>query len=103
MVSEDFKKKHADIKPEGFMLGFATSFWYDLKADKSFEGSMSSGTYTVSGKTVAIKTTKLMGKDAPGVEMTGDLSADGKILTLHPPGQGILPAELAGGIEMSKS
>ena len=109
-VDPEFEKANSGIKPEGFMTGFASTFWYDLKADKTFEGSMSSGTYTVSGNTVTITTTKMMGKDISettgkpgGVDMKGDLTNDGKTLTLHPPENPMMPAELKSGIKMAKS
>ena len=102
VVSDAFKKKHASVQPQGFMDGFALTFWYDFKADKTFAGAMSSGTYTITDNAVSIKTTKFMDKDAPGVEMKGELGADGKTWTLQPPTKGILPAEIDSGIEMSK-
>jgi hypothetical protein len=78
--------------PAGFMKGFATTFKYELKADKTFVAPMSEGTYTAEGKSVSIKTTKLMGQDVAALlkgkiapEMKGELSDDGESLTLHPP------------------
>ena len=91
----------------GFMKGFASTFWYEFKADKSFSGAMSEGTYSLSGSNLAITTTKLAGQDVHPTkpQMTGELSADGSILTLHPPAGPLLkmlPAELQHGIPMRK-
>ncbi|AIE85075.1 hypothetical protein [Fimbriimonas ginsengisoli] len=89
----------AGVKPD-FMTGFASTFTYEFKDDKTFKGSMSEGTYTVDGTNVAITTTKLAGQDLPAQarakpQMTGQLSEDGNTLTLNLPKSGILPASLS--------
>lgn len=78
--------------PQGFMNGFASTFRYTFKANGSFTGSMSTGTYTLKGSKVAMTTRTLggkpiseMGGSAAKPQMTGELSADGKVLVLHPP------------------
>ncbi|MBS1728468.1 MAG: hypothetical protein JST51_17255 [Armatimonadetes bacterium] len=110
-VAPDYIQAHSNMKPEGFMTGFASTFWYDLKKDNTFQGSMSEGTYKVEGSKITITTTKLMGTDVAkipgnqgktGIDMTGEFSADGKSLTLHPPSNGLLPTELGSGIKMQK-
>lgn len=104
-VDPDFQKANANMKPEGFMTGFAGTFWYDLKADNTFQGSMSEGTYKVDGDNITITTTKLMGQSLPGgkgVDMKGEFSNGGKTLTLHAPQNGMLPTELQSGIKMAK-
>ncbi|MDR3687737.1 MAG: hypothetical protein P4L46_00040 [Fimbriimonas sp.] len=72
--------------PAGFMTGFAGTFKYNFKADKSFEGSMTSGTYTFDDGKLTMNTTKMGTTALPKPQtMSGEFSADGKTLTLHPP------------------
>jgi hypothetical protein len=93
--------------PPGFMTGFASTFKYEFKEGGAFEGSMSEGNYTLDGNKVSMTTTKLMGKDisafggsAAKPQMTGDLSADGETLTLHPPTMKGIPAAALANIKM---
>ena len=78
--------------PAGFMGGFASTFKYEFKADNTFTGSMSTGTYTLDGVKLAVTTTTMLGQDisklggsAAKPQMSGELAADGQSLILHPP------------------
>lgn len=89
------------------MKGFASTFWYEFKASGKFGSSMSEGTYALTGTSIAITTTKAAGQDLHATEsqMTGELSADGKKLTLHPKASSmlsLLPDALQHGIPMVK-
>jgi hypothetical protein len=64
----------------------------EFKADNTFSGMMMEGTYAVSGNTVTMTATKMMGMDLskfPGAKkstpQTAQLSSDGKTLTIHAP------------------
>jgi hypothetical protein len=100
-------KEDAPGQGAGFMQGFASTFWYEFKPDHTFQGSMSEGTYTLTGKHLEVMTTKAMGKEthATKAQMTGELSDDGTKLTLHPPQSDalkMLPTDLQDGIPMVK-
>jgi hypothetical protein len=78
--------------PPGFMTGFGSTFKYEFKADNTFTGSMSTGTYTLDGAGLSMNTKTLMGQDVakftqgkPVPLMTGELAADGQSMVLHPP------------------
>jgi hypothetical protein len=109
-VDPDFVKAHQNDPPEGYLIGFSSTFKYELKSDNTFTGSMSGGTYTVDGNNLVMTTTQLLGKDisaqvkSAGSQalMTGELSDDGKTLTLHVPdaSKSMLPASLQSGVKM---
>jgi hypothetical protein len=77
---------------DGKLKGAESVFSFEFKKDNTFIGPFSmEGTYTVSGYTVELTTTKLMGMDAikrgSSAEhkfLKAELSADGKTLTIHP-------------------
>ena len=97
------------IQPAGFMTGFSATFWYDLKKDGTFDGSMTSGTYKIDGNNVTLTTTKMGQTVLPQPQpMTGELSEGGTKLTLHLPESSVkvlgkmLPDKLKAGIPMVK-
>jgi len=74
----------------GMAKGLSSMFSFEFKADNTYSGAMMEGTYTVSGNTVTLMTTKVMGMDVSKMgaksntaPQTGELSADGKTLTIH--------------------
>jgi hypothetical protein len=77
----------------GSLKGAESLFSFEFKNDGTFVGPMSmEGTYTVSGNTVELTTTKIMGMDTTKTGSAADhafhkaeLSADGKTLTIHSP------------------
>ncbi|HVT13415.1 MAG TPA: hypothetical protein VHE55_14205 [Fimbriimonadaceae bacterium] len=97
----------ASPEQKGALIGFASTFHFEFKPDKTWVGAITEGTYTFDGTHLRMKTTKVLGQDvskapaaAGAVEMTGELSSDGKKLILHPPFVNVLPDSMNGGVPL---
>ncbi|MEI8282180.1 MAG: hypothetical protein WCG75_07240 [Armatimonadota bacterium] len=109
VIDPEFIASHKDANKDGFLTGMAGTFWFEFNEDKSFRGSMTEGNYVYAEGVVNLLTTKMAGKaleqdgKAASVSMPGELSKDGKKLTLHPQQTDLLPASIQTGIVMARS
>ncbi len=87
VVAPEVKASKPAGLPEGFMMGFASTFYFTIKEDKTFEGAMSKGTYTMTGNNIVMSIGEVAGQTVPKgkAEMKGEFSEDGQSLTLHVP------------------
>src|SRR5271166_2298584 len=63
-----------NAQQDAMTKSFASAMSLEFKADKTFTGPMMEGTYEVSGHTVTMKTTKMMGMDIS--KLGGKTAAD---------------------------
>ena len=97
----------ATPESKGFVIGFASTFHFEFKSDKTFEGAITKGTYSLEGNKLSMKTTEVLGQDvskaptaAGAVELKGELSEDGKTLILHPNFIDMMPDSMKNGVPM---
>jgi len=102
MLDPAFVKKNSSGPEDNYWKGAQHDQRYEFFADHTFKGPLSAGNYTINGGHVELFTTMVRGAKVGTKEAqtTGDVSRDGKLLTLHTLDDSGLPAAFKDGQPM---